>query len=50
MQGISCALRDKCLFYTVRPVLGSISWQGGQDLCPDTLYLDGRDPEREPGL
>jgi hypothetical protein len=24
----------------VRPVLGSIQWRNGQDLCPDTLYLD----------
>ncbi len=28
------------LFNSVRPFLGSIQWKNGQDLCPDTLYLE----------
>ena len=39
--GIFRELQDKRLFNSVRPVLGSIQWQNGQDFCPDTLYLDG---------
>lgn len=40
-KGIFRELREKSLFYSVRPFLGSVQWVGGQDLCPDTLYLDG---------
>ena len=39
-RGIFRELRDVSVFNSVRPVLGSIQWQGGQDFCPDTLYLD----------
>jgi len=38
--GIFRELQDLRYFNSVRPVLGSIQWQNGQDLCPDTLYLD----------
>jgi len=38
--GIFKELRDKSLFYTVKPFLGSVQWKNGQDLCPDMLYLD----------
>lgn len=34
------ALRDSRIFNLVRPSLGSIHWPGGQDFCPDTLYLE----------
>jgi hypothetical protein len=30
------------LFNSVKPFLGSIQWQNGQDFCPDTFYLDSR--------
>jgi len=40
-KGIFQELREKAVFYSVRPFLGSVQWVGGQDLCPDTLYLDG---------
>lgn len=39
-RGIFKELRDQGLFSTVRPFLGSVQWKGGQDFCPDTLYLD----------
>jgi hypothetical protein len=39
-KGIFGELRDKSLFNSVKPFLGSIQWRNGQDLCPDTLYLD----------
>ena len=42
--GIFRELRDPQAFQLVRPVLGSIQWAGGQDLCPDTLY-DESEPE-----
>lgn len=38
-KGIFKDLTDKTIFNSVRPVLGSIQWRGGQDFCPDTLYL-----------
>ena len=39
-RGIFQDLRDRGLFNSVKPFLGSIQWSGGQDFCPDTLYLD----------
>jgi hypothetical protein len=44
-KGIFKELRDISLFNSVRPVLGSIEWQTGQDFCPDTLYLDSQSIE-----
>ena len=38
--GIFQELQDQHFFNSVRPFLGSIQWQSGQDLCPDTLYLE----------
>jgi hypothetical protein len=38
--GIFKELKDKSKFNSVRPFLGSIQWKDGQDLCPDTLYLE----------
>ena len=35
-------LKDMSFFNSVKPVLGSIQWKGGQDFCPDTLYLDSK--------
>jgi hypothetical protein len=39
-KGIFRKLKDPRMFNTVKPVLGSIQWQGGQDFCPDTLFMD----------
>ena len=39
-KGIFKQLKDIQLFKKVRPCLGSIQWEGGQDLCPDTLYIE----------
>jgi hypothetical protein len=39
-KGIFRELRDRSVFNSVRPFLGSIQWQNGQDFCPDMLYLD----------
>jgi len=38
--GIFRELQDQRHFNSVRPFLGSIQWQNGQDFCPDTLYLE----------
>lgn len=38
--GIFKELQDMTVFNSVKPVLGSIQWVNGADLCPDTLYLD----------
>ncbi len=40
--GIFKELKDLSLFNSVRPFLGSIQWKNGQDLCPDTLYLESK--------
>lgn len=45
-KGIFRELKDLQVFNTVKPFLGSIQWQGGQDFCPDTLYMDS-EPEAE---
>jgi len=39
-KGIFKELRELSIFNSVKPYLGSIQWQNGQDFCPDTLYLD----------
>ena len=36
--GIFRELRDRNMFNSVRPMLGSIQWKNEADLCPDTLY------------
>lgn len=40
--GIFKELKDLTLFNSVKPFLGSIQWKNGQDLCPDTLYLESK--------
>ncbi len=40
-KGIFKELKEKSLFNSVKPFLGSIQWKNGQDFCPDTLYMDG---------
>ncbi len=41
-KGIFRELKDIGLFNSVKPFLGSIQWKNGQDLCPDTLYLESK--------
>lgn len=38
--GIFRELKDMSVFNSVRPFLGSVQWQDGQDFCPDLLYED----------
>jgi hypothetical protein len=40
--GIFKELKDLSLFNSVKPLLGSIQWANGVDLCPDTLYLESQ--------
>ena len=40
--GIFKELRDKGKYNSVRPFLGSIQWRTGQDLYPDTLYIESK--------
>ena len=47
--GIFRELRDPGAFRRVRPVLGSIQWASGQDLCPDTLYEESEAETRQTG-
>jgi len=39
-KGIFRELKDLKIFNSVKPLLGSVQWKGGQDFCPDTLYLE----------
>jgi hypothetical protein len=39
-KGIFKELKNKNVFNSVKPFLGSIQWSNDADLCPDTLYLD----------
>lgn len=41
-KGIFKELKNKEIFNSVKVENGSISWVGGQDFCPDTLYIDGQ--------
>ena len=38
--GIFKELKELSIFNSVKPFLGSVQWQNGQDFCPDTLYLE----------
>ena len=40
--GIFKELKDLSKYFAVRPFLGSIQWTTGQDLCPDTLYIESK--------
>jgi len=40
--GVFKELKDFNKFKKVKAFLGSIQWSGGQDLCPDTLYLESK--------
>jgi hypothetical protein len=40
--GIFKELQDWNKFKSVKPFLGSIQWLNKQDLCPDTLYDQGK--------
>jgi len=40
--GLFKELKDESMFNSVKPFLGSIQWANGLDLCPDTLYLEGK--------
>ena len=40
--GIFKELKDLSLFNSVRPFMNSIQWINGQDLCPDTLYMESK--------
>lgn len=40
--GLFAGLKDKTIFNSVKPFLGSIQWSNGLDLCPDTLYLESK--------
>ena len=48
-RGIFRELKEPALFNSVRPFLGSVQWQNGQDFCPDTLYLDSVNLEQPSG-
>ena len=39
-RGVFKELKNKRLFSSVKPFLGSIRWKNGQDFCPDTLYSE----------
>ncbi|MEI6555443.1 MAG: DUF2442 domain-containing protein [Paludibacter sp.] len=40
--GVFKELKDESIFNSVKPFLGSIQWVNGLDLCPDTLYIEGK--------
>lgn len=41
-RGVFRDLCNEVAFAQVRAHLGTVVWQGGQDLCPDTLYEQGQ--------
>lgn len=47
-KGIFRELCKPHVFCTGEPFLGRVLWSGGQDFCPDTVYLDGVSIEPRP--
>jgi hypothetical protein len=41
-KGIFRELRDLHVFNSVKPIMGTIQWNNGQDFCPDTLYMESK--------
>ncbi len=44
-KGIFRQLKDRRIFNSVKPFLGSVQWANGLDFCPDTLYLESKIPD-----
>lgn len=40
--GIFRELKDLTLFQTATAKLGTVTWENGLDICPDTLYLESK--------
>lgn len=40
--GVFKELQDLKLFSTVRPFMGAVCWKNGQDLSPETLYIESK--------
>ena len=40
--GLFTELKQEAMFATAKAALGTVTWENGADLCPDTLYLEGR--------
>ncbi len=40
--GVFKELKDTRYFRMVKPWEGTIAWPNGQDICPDTLYLEAK--------
>ncbi|MCK4400794.1 DUF2442 domain-containing protein [bacterium] len=44
--GVFAELKDKNYFRQVKSFMGTIAWPHGQDICPDTLYIEGKPEAR----
>jgi hypothetical protein len=40
--GIFKELKDVTVFQTAKAKLGTVTWDNGVDICPDTLYLESK--------
>ena len=40
--GVFNEVKQAAMFATAKAALGTVTWDNGADLCPDTLYLEGR--------
>jgi len=40
--GVFKELKKLSYFKQVKPFMGTISWPHGQDICPDTLYIESK--------
>lgn len=40
--GVFQELRDMVYFQQAKALDGTVAWPRGQDICPDTLYLDSK--------
>ena len=40
--GLFKELKDPSLFQTATAKAGTVVWENGLDICPDTLYIEGK--------
>jgi len=43
--GLFSELKDIIMFQTAKAELGTVIWENGLDICPDTLYLESKKVE-----
>lgn len=40
--GVFSELKEPSVFYSAKVEYGTVTWDNGADICPDTLYLESK--------